>query len=98
MKKLESISEKEVEHIAWLAKIALSEEEKKLFTEQFNTILEYFRIIDELETEGTPPTFNVQDLTNVFRDDAVELSLPKEDALKNAPKKEKGYVKASRII
>ncbi|MDQ1279011.1 MAG: aspartyl-tRNA(Asn)/glutamyl-tRNA(Gln) amidotransferase subunit [Thermoproteota archaeon] len=98
MKKMVSISEKEVEHIAWLAKITLSEEEKKLFTEQFNTILEYFRIIDELETEGTPPTFNVQNLENVFREDIVEPSLSREYSLKNASKKEKGYVKASRII
>lgn len=98
MKKTASISEKEVEHIAWLAKIELSEEEKKLFTEQLNTILEYFKIIDEVKTEDVPPTLNVQDLTNVFRDDVAESSLSRDESLKNAPEKEKGYVKASRII
>ena len=41
------ITKKEVEHVAWLAKIKLSEDEMNLFTEQFNSILEYFRIIDE---------------------------------------------------
>ena len=98
MRKSVSVSEKEVEHIAWLARIELSEEEKKLFTEQFNTILEYFKIIDEVETNNVPPTFNIIDLTNVLREDVIEPSLPKDDALKNAPKKEKGYFKASKII
>ncbi len=93
-----SISMKEVEHIAWLARIELSEEEKKLFTEQINTILEYFRIIDEVKTENTAPTFNVQNLMNVFREDAVEPSLSTDEALKNAPKTEKGFVKAPRIV
>ena len=46
------LSKKEVEHTAWLAHIELSEEEKALFTEQFNDILDYFKKIDEIDTEG----------------------------------------------
>ena len=92
------ISEKKVEHIAWLARIELTEEEKKLFTEQFNTILEYFEIINELDTEKIPPTSHVLDLTNVFREDKVMSSLATEEALKNAPKKERGFFKAPKII
>ncbi len=92
------ISEKEVEHIAWLARIELTEEEKKLFTEQFNTILDYFEIIRELDTEDVPPTSHVVDLTNAFREDEVRPSLVAREALKNAPKKERGFIKAPKII
>lgn len=92
------ISKKEVEHIAWLARIELSEEEKGLFTKQFNEILDYFEKIDEVETEEVPPTYHVLDLVNVYREDEVLSSLSIEEALKNAPKKEKQFLKAPRIV
>ena len=53
------LSKKEVEHVAWLAHIELSEQEKTLFTEQFNEILEYFKKIDEVDTEDVEPTYHV---------------------------------------
>ncbi len=92
------ISKKEVEHIAWLARIELSEDEKDIFTKQFNEILDFFEKIDEVETEKVPPTYHVLDLANVYRDDEVLPSLPIEEALKNAPKKEKEFLKAPRIV
>ncbi len=92
------ISEKEVEHIANLARIELTEEEKRSFTEQFNTILEYFEIINDLDTEDVPPTSHVIDVTNAFREDQVSPSLAMEDVLKNASKKERGFFKAPKII
>lgn len=88
----------DVEHIAWLAHIELTEEEKEDFMEQFNKILEFFRKIDEVNTEGVPPTYHVLDLTNVFREDEVRESLPKEEALRNAPKRENGFFKSPRIV
>ena len=92
------ISEKDVEHIANLARIELTEEEKRSFTEQFNTILEYFEIINDLDTEEVPPTSHVIDVTNAFREDQVRPSLAMEDVLKNASKKERGFFKAPKII
>ena len=92
------LSKKEVEHIAWLAHIDLSEKEKALFTEQFNEILDYFKKIDEVDTEGVEPTYNVLDLKNVSRKDETKPSLPTEEALKNVPKKEKKFLKAPRIV
>jgi len=97
MKKLH-ISKEEVEHIAWLAHIELSEEEKELFTEQFNRILDYFKKIDEVDTEKIPPTYHVLDLVNVYREDKVSPSLPAKETLRNAPKKEKRFFKAPRIV
>lgn len=96
--KEEKLSKKDVEHIAWLAHIELSEEEKTLFTEQFNEILNYFKKIDEVDTEGIEPTYHVLDLSNVSRKDRTEPSLTTEEALRNAPKKEKKFIKAPRIV
>jgi len=96
--KPQNLSKKEVEHVAWLAHIELSDEEKALFTEQFNEILEFFKKIDEVDTEGVEPTYHVLDLKNVSRKDETRASLPTEEALKNAPKKEKKFLKAPRIV
>lgn len=92
------ISREVVTHIARLARVELSEEEKELFTKQFNEILEYFRKIDELDTVKVPPTYHVLDLVNVFRKDEVKPSLSKDAATRNAPKKEGAYFKAPKII
>ncbi len=92
------ISKEEVEHQAWLARIELSEGEKDLFTEQFNDILGFFEKIDEADTEGVEPTHHVLDLVNVFREDEVSPSLPAGESLKNAPKRERRFLKAPRIV
>ena len=96
--KRKHLSKKEVEHIAWLAHIELSDKEKALFTEQFNEILDYFKKIDAVDTEGVEPTYHVLDLKNVSRTDETTPSLPIEEALRNAPKKEKKFIKAPRIV
>ncbi len=92
------ITKEEVEHIAWLAHVELSGEEKTTFTEQFNEILDYFEKIDEADTEDVPPTHHVLDLVNVYREDETKESMIREDALRNAPKKEKDFFKAPRIV
>ena len=92
------ISEEEVKHIAALARIDISEEEKALFTEQFNTILEYFELLAELDTDDVAPSTPGINLTNPFRADTVKPSLTAEEALKNASKTERGFFKAPKII
>ena len=92
------ISKKEVEHVAWLARIELSEAEKDLFTKQFNEILDYFKKIDSVDTEDVPPMYHVLYLVNIFREDEVLPSLPEKEVLKNAPKKERRFFKAPRLI
>jgi aspartyl-tRNA(Asn)/glutamyl-tRNA(Gln) amidotransferase subunit C len=96
--KSQHLSKKEVEHVAWLAHIELSNEEKELFTEQFNEILDYFKRIDEIDTEGVEPTYNVLDLSNVSRKDKPIPPLATEEALKNAPRKDRKFIKAPRIV
>ncbi|MFX1450453.1 MAG: Asp-tRNA(Asn)/Glu-tRNA(Gln) amidotransferase subunit GatC, partial [Promethearchaeota archaeon] len=88
------ISKKEVEHIAALCRIKLSDDEKELFTKQFNDILSFFKQLDEIDTTDIPPTFHVLNISNVFREDEITPSLSKEKIFKNVPKKEKGFIKA----
>jgi len=92
------ITKEEVEHVAWLAHVELAEGEKTIFTEQFNEILDYFKKIDKADTEDVPPTYHVLDLINVYREDERKKSLNREDALRNAPEKEREFYKAPRIV
>jgi aspartyl-tRNA(Asn)/glutamyl-tRNA(Gln) amidotransferase subunit C len=93
-----AISVKDVQHIASLACIDLDEEQQERFAKQFNSILEYFKELDGLNTEDIEPTYHVIGLNNVFREDAVSDSLPQEEALRNVPKQDKGYIKGPRIV
>ncbi|MBP1929773.1 aspartyl-tRNA(Asn)/glutamyl-tRNA(Gln) amidotransferase subunit C [Methanolinea mesophila] len=88
------IAERDVEHIAQLADIAISREELEEFTPQVNQILDYFDLLDQVEgTSG-----GEQELFNVFRDDTVEPSLPREDVIAIAPDSEDGFIKAPRVM
>ena len=91
------ITKKEIEHIGWLSRIELTDEEKEEFTEQLNSVLEYFGTLDQIDPD-LPPTHHVLGITNVFRDDVVEESLDRDDVLSNAPKKEGAYFKGPRIV
>jgi len=98
MSRSRRVSVEEVRHIAELAHIELTKEEEILFTEQFNRILDYFSMIDDVNTDDVPPTYHVLDLVNVYREDKIQKSQIEEDPLKNAPKKEGRFFKSSRIV
>ena len=89
---------KQVEHIAKLASLELTEEEKKLFSNQLGEILNYAESINELDTENVEPTFHPIRITNIFREDEPGTSISHELALSNAPKKEKDYFKIPKIL
>ncbi len=80
------ITRKEVEHVANLARLKLSEEELATMTGQLDTILSYVAKLDELDTDGVEPTTHAFSITNAFREDEVIASLPREEALANGPK------------
>ncbi len=83
-----SLTRRQVQHIAELAKLKLSEEEIDRMTQQLSAILEHAARLQELDTDAIPPTASVVPLRNVMRDDQVEPSLPREDVLANAPDKD----------
>ncbi len=82
---MKELSPAEVEHVAELAQLALSDDEKELFRRQLSSILEYAERLQSLDTEAIPPTATVLPLENVMREDCVQPSLPVADVLANAP-------------
>jgi aspartyl-tRNA(Asn)/glutamyl-tRNA(Gln) amidotransferase subunit C len=92
------LSREEVRHVAELAKLGLTEEEKGLFSEQLSAILDYAERLQELDTEDVPPTAHSIPLQNVMRDDEVTSSYPREDILANAPQSEQGSFKVQAVL
>ncbi len=92
------ITRQEVEHVAKLARLELSEHEQDMFTDQLSNILTYVEQLNELDTKGVEPTSHVLDIRNVMRDDVAEESLPQERALANAPEKAAGHYRVPLII
>jgi len=88
----------QVEHVAALAQLALSAQEKELFREQLSSILESAERLQELDTEAISPTPTVLPLENIMRDDEVQPSLPLADVLANAPAQEEGYFRVPLIL
>lgn len=87
-----------VRHVALLARLELSDEEIERFAHELGDILEYVAKLDELDTTDVPPTSHSLPLANVMRDDVVRPSLPKEEALANAPDSEDGCFKVPQVI
>lgn len=92
------ITREEVEHVAVLARLKFSEEEKERFTLQLNSILEYMGKLGELNTAQVEPTYHAVAQSNVFRDDVVKPCLPQELTLSNAPDAEGGLFRVPKII
>lgn len=93
-----ALSREEVEHIAELAKLALTEEEKAQYAEQLSAILDYFRKLQEVDTSGIPPTATVLPISNVFRPDEPGEPMPREWLLQNAPAQADGCFQVQPIL
>ena len=81
----------ELEHIAHLARINLSEEEKNTFLPQVESVLEYFDVLAKVDTTSIDPTYRVNDQSNIFHSDSVKPSLSQTEALSAASKTKDGY-------
>ena len=80
-----SLTRAEVQSIAELAKLQLTEAEETLYQEQLSDILNYIQRLNTLDTEAIPPTATVLPLRSVMRDDVPRPSLPVDEVLANAP-------------
>ena len=92
------ITKKEVDYVAKLAKLEFSEAEKEEFTSQLNSILDYFKKLNELDTEKVEPTAYVISMPTLLNDDEVKPSLPQDEVLFNAKYIKKGYFKVPKIM
>ena len=92
------LSKEEVETVARLARLAISEEEKELFSRQLSDILTYIGKLKELDTSKVKPTSHVLDLHNVLRDDVVRDCLNPDEVLPGAPERDGDYFRVPKII
>ncbi|MGZ4753606.1 MAG: Asp-tRNA(Asn)/Glu-tRNA(Gln) amidotransferase subunit GatC [Acidimicrobiia bacterium] len=92
------ISRTDVEHVANLARLALSGEEVEQFTEQLAVILEHAQDVAALDLEGIPPTAHPAPLVNVLRPDEVRPTLDRDEVLAQAPAAEDGRFRVPRIL
>jgi aspartyl-tRNA(Asn)/glutamyl-tRNA(Gln) amidotransferase subunit C len=88
-----SLSRADVEKVALLARLRLSDAELETITCELAQIVDYVDQLGEVNTEGVEPMAHAMELANVFRDDRVAASLPREESLANAPHHdERGYL------
>lgn len=93
-----SVTKKDVEKIAELAKLKFTDDELDNFTHQMNEILTYMDKLNELDTENVKPLSHPVEQINVFRDDELKPSVSTEEALKNAPDKTDQHFKVPKVI
>lgn len=92
------LSREEIEHVALLSRLKLSEDEIAQFTGQLNSILGHFEELQEADTSEVSGTANVVPLINVMREDEQKTSFTPEEALANAPEKRNELFKVPRVV
>lgn len=95
---MSQLSRADVEYIAYLARLELSEAEKAVFQEQLSAILEYAEKIQVLDTADVPPTTSALPLSNVMRADEIQPGLSIEAALTNAPAAEENSFRVKPVL
>jgi len=93
-----SVTLKDVEHVAALARLSFTDEEKLKLTGELNAILAYMEQLNTLNTSSVEPLSHVIELKNVFREDVRVESLSREDALKNAPAATEKFFRVPKVI
>jgi aspartyl-tRNA(Asn)/glutamyl-tRNA(Gln) amidotransferase subunit C len=90
------ITRKDIKHLAWLARIGLSDKEELEMIPELNKIIEYFGKIDKINTEKIVPTYQILEVSNTVREDKPK-PFPADKILKNMPNKKSRYIKAPRM-
>ena len=92
------VTREDVEHVALLGRLELTDEEKEIYARQLNELLGHFRALQRLATADVQPAAHVLTLNNVYREDWVGQHMPREDALANCPDRDENYFKVPRIV
>lgn len=92
-----AISREDVEYVAALARLELTEREIQEYTEQLNSILDYAVMLERLDTDHVRPTAHAVPLYNVLREDQVGVSISQEKVLNNAPDADEGFFRVPKI-
>ena len=92
------LSQEEVQHMAILCRLGLSQEDVESLRHQLSDILENFQVLNQVDTTDVPPTGHSVALVNVMRDDEAIAPLPKEDTLANAPLREDDFFRVKAVL
>jgi aspartyl-tRNA(Asn)/glutamyl-tRNA(Gln) amidotransferase subunit C len=93
-----ALTRTDVEHVAYLARLGLSEDELARLQGQLNHILDQYAKLAELDTDAIPPTAQTIELENILRDDVARPSMPVEDVLANAPERDGDFFVVPAIL
>jgi aspartyl-tRNA(Asn)/glutamyl-tRNA(Gln) amidotransferase subunit C len=93
-----AITREEVRHVATLFRLGLSEEDIARFQEQLSQIIDYFQVLQQVDTEGVEPTSHTLALENVMRDDESRPSFSSDDILANAPFREDSFFRVRAVL
>jgi len=92
------LTREEVDYLAALARLGLTDDEITRLQGQLSSILDHIAAIDRLDTDAIPPTAQVIAMTNVMRPDVVTDSLPREAVLENAPRQADGFFEVHAVL
>jgi aspartyl-tRNA(Asn)/glutamyl-tRNA(Gln) amidotransferase subunit C len=92
------LSYEQVQHIAWLARLGLSEDEVEKFSLQLSNILENFEVLKQVDTGNVSPATHTIPLQNISRGDEIVQSYPEAEILSNAPRQEENCFKVQAIL
>lgn len=96
---MSTISIADVQKLAQLSALTITDDQAKTMTDELNDILGYVEQLDEVDTEGITPTYQVSGLENVTRpDEIVDMGVSQADLLKNAPAEQDGSIKVPRVL
>ena len=98
MKKADKLTKDKVEHVAKLARINISEEEKELYSSQLNSILEYINKLNEVETDNVSEATNMSGLKNVIREDVAISCTTYKNLIEAAPESEMNMIKVKAVL
>lgn len=93
-----SLTLKDVQHVAALARLGLTDEEMETLRDQLSSILEHIEVLNRLDTDDISPTAQVIAVDNVMRDDSVKPSLPQETVTTLAPRSHNGFIAVPAVL
>ena len=88
----------DIEHVAKLARLKLTDTEKKKFSKQMEIIIEHIEKLNKLDTQNVLPTAHVIGLSNIFRQDVAAKPLTNQDLINDSPAHSKGHYEVPKII
>jgi aspartyl-tRNA(Asn)/glutamyl-tRNA(Gln) amidotransferase subunit C len=87
-----------VKHVAHLVRLGISAEEAIKFSGQFSSIIDYFNMLNEVDTVNVPPASDISNNKNILREDIAKPSMSREEFLNNAPQSERGYIRVPTVL